>query len=68
MSKITLDNENNATTLYQLLAKKHGVTPRYIGQINRNEKKPTRGIGLKIKKELEKINQELKESQNNINQ
>ena len=39
-------------TLYQKLAKKHGVTADYVGFIARGERKANRGKGLAIKNEL----------------
>jgi hypothetical protein len=42
-------------TPYQLIADKYNTTQGYVGQIAREERKPMRGKGLKIKKELESL-------------
>ncbi|HBL74283.1 MAG: hypothetical protein A2W90_18185 [Bacteroidetes bacterium GWF2_42_66] len=43
-------------TLYQQIAEKHGVTPRYVGKIARLEREPKRSaIGIAIKQELEEL-------------
>ena len=42
-------------TIYQRVAKQFKTTPLYVGQIARGERKPIRGKGLEIKKELEQL-------------
>lgn len=52
-AKLTKKNK----TVYQQVAEKYGVTPRYVGKIARSERDPKRlsGIGVKIKQELEQL-------------
>ena len=42
-------------TIYQRVAKQFKTTPLYVGQIARGERKPIRGKGLEIKKELDQL-------------
>jgi len=49
-------------TPYQIIAKKHGVHPHYVGAIARGERKAIRGKALQIKNELIAMVEE-KESQ-----
>ncbi|MDY3351896.1 XRE family transcriptional regulator [Riemerella anatipestifer] len=42
-------------TPYQIIAKKFSTSAVYVGQIATGSRKPIRGKGLKIKKELEKL-------------
>ncbi|MGP1479347.1 MAG: XRE family transcriptional regulator [Capnocytophaga sp.] len=42
-------------TIYQRVAKQFKTTSLYVGQIARGERKPIRGKGLAIKKELEQL-------------
>lgn len=53
----TLAQRKKFKTLYQQVAEKFGVTPRYVGKIARSEREPKRmsGIGLQIKQELEQL-------------
>lgn len=39
--------------VYVQVAEKFGVTPRFVGQIARGERKGLRGKGLLVKEELE---------------
>ena len=48
------------SSVYQMIAEKYDSKPDYVGLINRGIRKPTRGKGLLIKKELEKYNQKNK--------
>ncbi len=42
-------------TVYQIIAKKYGVSEKYVGMIARGERIPKRGIGLKIEEEIKEI-------------
>ncbi|MGV4380216.1 XRE family transcriptional regulator [Ornithobacterium rhinotracheale] len=42
-------------TPYQSIAEKFNTSTFYVSKIARGERKPVRGKGLKIKKELEKL-------------
>jgi len=42
-------------TIYQRVAKQFKTTPFYVGQIASGERKPIRGKGLEVKKELEQL-------------
>jgi hypothetical protein len=42
-------------SIYVIVAEKVGVTPRFVGQIARGERKGLRGKGLEVKKELESL-------------
>lgn len=55
MEKISEKLKKIQKTPYQEVAEKFSTTELYVGQIARGERKPTRGKGLKIKKELEAI-------------
>ncbi|AYZ12920.1 XRE family transcriptional regulator [Chryseobacterium arthrosphaerae] len=47
--------KEKSITVYQTIAKKHNTDAEYVGKIARGERKPIRGKGLKILKELENI-------------
>ena len=47
--------ETLARKVKKIDAKQFKTTPLYVGQIARGERKPIRGKGLEIKKELEQL-------------
>ncbi len=42
-------------TIYQRVAKNHGVTVDYVGKIARSQRTPTKKLGLAVKHELESL-------------
>ncbi|MEG0927229.1 XRE family transcriptional regulator [Chryseobacterium sp.] len=47
--------KEKSATVYQVIAKKHNTDAEYVGKIARGERKPVRGKGLKILKELKSL-------------
>ncbi len=50
-----LSEKIQRTTPYSLIATKLGVSTKFVGMIARGERMPSRGKGLEVKKELEKL-------------
>lgn len=48
------------TTIYQRVAEKVGVSPKYVGIIAREERVPKRGKGLEVRLRLEELAKEEK--------
>ncbi len=53
--KSKLITEVRPDTHYEKVAREFGVTPRYVGKINRGETSPKRGTGLLIKQRLAEL-------------
>lgn len=47
--------KEKSATVYQVIAKKYNTDAEYVGKIARGERKPVRGKGLKILKELKSL-------------
>ena len=52
---LTANTTKKIKTLYQQIADKHGVTPRYVGKIARCERTPTKKLGLAVKNDLDSL-------------
>ena len=50
-----LSEKIQRTTPYSLIAVQLGVSSKFVGMIARGERNPSRGKGLEVKKELEKL-------------
>ncbi len=46
---------NNNESVYESIAKKCETSAEYVGKINRGERQPVRGKGLKVYNELQKL-------------
>jgi len=56
METLAKQKITKAKSLYQLIAEKFNTDEGYVGKINRAERIPQRGKGLKIYNELKKYN------------